>query len=235
MRYLSSILATVFWSLAMVKFGIQMYIHPMAPMGEMVVMIFSLVFLALIWVAQYSDGQKSYAAELTPRIISQNKIFPLCGFAIQYVFVLLYLVAWDNPSPLTATFLKLVLPKGFFVPMLIEMILLGVVAALWMGNNSANSATETMQVDIDNSRSRQQSMQAQVALLEARINPSDEEALKVSHLIDGKLESLPLHPDGRTAVFYNQAMQQIQRLLQSPVSPTADELISLKRTLDRIR
>lgn len=76
----------------------------------------------------------SYLLRRTVRFMT-CRIFPLCGFAIQYVFVLLYFAAWDNPSPFTATSLKSVLPKGFFVPMLIEMILFGVVAALWVGNN----------------------------------------------------------------------------------------------------
>lgn len=235
MRYLTSIISTVFLLVAIAAFGAQLAVYAVAPAAQYVVMLFLLVFCILIWVAEVQSAHQQTAYNLRYRMITEHEVFPVVAYIVQLIFAIVYFVGWNlPPSPQTLA-LRVAVPKGVFVPLVIELVLLFVVLVLWLGNRTANRHTEQLEQKRAVSISQLQQLQAQVEYLGSRIDESDTRSQDIMRLIQEKAESLPLNLDPTTKVFYQQSLQKIAAAGSHAGYVTQQELDDIKQTIDRIR
>ncbi|MDF7663262.1 hypothetical protein PT282_01010 [Bifidobacterium sp. ESL0763] len=240
MKYLASIIVTLFFAVAAAAFGVQLGTYGFAPPAQFVVMFFLLLFTALVWVAQSQrdkgDPSQPDANGLYYRTIADNSAFPIVGFVVQCVITVLYFCAWNLPlqNPL-ATSLKLVLPKGLFVPLVIELIIAVIVVVLWVGNNRANEHTVVQQQVRQQKIMRNDQLSSLVTLIAPRVDAADADALSQLNLIQEKVRSLPLNVNPATAMFYQQAMQELNAVAERPGTVDAVELRKIWGLVSQVR
>lgn len=234
-RYISSIIVTVFFAVAALAFGFQLSIFAFAPLAQYIVLVFMLLFVVLTWVSDWNAANNTIGENLYYRVIAENGVFPIAGYAIQCVFAILYGIAWNTgPNPIS-TWLRLVLPKGLFIPLIIELIITAVVVVLWMGNNRANGHTVTQHVEQHNKIAQRDQFKGQVLLLKQRVDESDADKAAAMRIIEQKVASLPLNPNPSTTLFYQQAMQLVITANQSPSDVSLETLEGIKHAITMIR
>lgn len=240
MKYLASIIVTVFFVVAAAAFGVQLGTYGIAPPAQFVVMFFLLLFTGLVWLAQSQrnkyDPSQPDANGLYYRTISDNSVFPIVAFVIQGVIAVLYFCGWNLPpfSSLSLA-MKVALPKGFFIPLVVELIITAIVVVLWIGNNRANAHTVVQQQVRTQKVVRNQQLSSLVTLIAPRVDASDANALAQLNLIEEKVQSLPLNINPATAVFYQQAVQELNLAAGRPGVVDAAELRKIWDSVSRIR
>ena len=231
MRYLTPIISTVFFVVASVAFGMELKMYGMAPPAQYVVMLFLFIFVMLVWVAQMQTMNAPVGRQMYYRVIAEHSVFPVMAFVVQLVIAAAYFFAWNMPFRVGMVALRMWLPQGVFIPLVVDLVLLAITVVLWMGNDKANAHTQYLHSQQQDKESQKEMLQAQLLLLRQRIDSTDETSLSVMRFIDQKVQSLPLQLSGASAVAYQQAVQQIIKTNQTPGSVTAETLSQIKTAL----
>ncbi|KAA8823325.1 hypothetical protein EMO92_10210 [Bifidobacterium reuteri] len=234
-RYLSSIIATVFFVVAIAAFGFQLAVFEFAPIAQYVVLSFMLVFTVLIWVADAQASRQMVGRDLYHRIIAENGLFPIVGYLVQCVFALLYGLAWNTVLNPVATGLRLVLPKGLFLPLIVELVITAVVVVFWLGNVRANDHTALQHVEHEAKISSKEQLKGQVLLLKQRVGSADSSKAETMRFIEQKVSALPLNPSASALPLYQQAIQLIIAANQTPGEVTLETLENIKRAVAMVR
>ena len=212
MKYLVSIFATVLTLIGCAAFMAEIGTYGFAPPAQWIVMLFLLLFTVLCWVAQSRSDEDAASRNenLYYRLIAENVVFPAVGYLIQGIIAIFYFSAWNAPWWSGNLTLRRILPSGFFIPLLVEVLLTIVVISLWVGNITANVHTVRQQVMRDEKVANRAQLKSQVLFLDSCLDPNDKEATDISSQIQRKVESLPLVPDATTGLFYSRAINEIQ-------------------------
>ena len=207
-----------------------------APPAQWIVMLFLLLFTVLCWVAQSRSDEDAASRNenLYYRLIAENVVFPAVGYLIQGIIAIFYFSAWNAPWWSGNLTLRHILPSGFFIPLLFEVLLTIVVISLWVGNITANVHTVRQQVVRDEKVANRAQLKSQVLFLDSCLDPNDKEATDISSQIQRKVESLPLVPDAATGLFYSRAINEIQEATAKG-SVDLPTLQHIRDTLNRVR
>lgn len=233
MKYLASIIVTALCLLDVAAFVLEVGTVN-APPAQYIMMVFLIAFTAMVWVAQMRTRKEHATTPQYYRTIREQSVFPIIGFAIQFVFAGLYFAGWNTGMNDVHNWLQLHLPKGVFIPLFIEIVLTAVVIMLWVGNHNANAHTDALQDVQRVQRSQKDVLTEQLGTLQARLDPNDPQAAVTMRLIEEKAESLPLNMQGNAAVAFQQTMQEVIRANQMNVVDSV-VLHGIKRSMDRIR
>ena len=207
-----------------------------APPAQWIVMLFLLLFTVLCWVAQSRSDEDAASRNenLYYRLIAENVVFPAVGYLIQGIIAIFYFSAWNAPWWSGNLTFRHILPSGFFIPLLVEVLLTIVVISLWVGNITANVHTVRQQVVRDEKVANRAQLKSQVLFLDSCLDPNDKEATDISSQIQRKVESLPLVPDAATGLFYSRAINEIQEATAKG-SVDLPTLQHIRDTLNRVR
>lgn len=236
MKYLVSIFATVLTLIGCAAFMAEIGTYGFAPPAQWIVMLFLLLFTVLCWVAQSRSDEDAASRNenLYYRLIAENVVFPAVGYLIQGIIAIFYFSAWNAPWWSGNLTLRHILPSGFFIPLLVEVLLTIVVISLWVGNITANVHTVRQQVMRDEKVANRAQLKSQVLFLDSCLDPNDKEATDISSQIQRKVESLPLVPDAATGLFYSRAINEIQEATAKG-SVDLPTLQHIRDTLNRVR
>lgn len=235
MRYITSIISTIFFVVAFCAFGMQLATYGFAPISQYIVLAFMLLFVALVWIADAEFACKGVGKNLFYRVLPTNTVFPAVGFAIQCLFAIAYAYAWNsNPSPTTIA-LRNALPQGIFTILIIELVITIVFGVLWLGNNQANNHTVMLHENQSVKIAQKEQLKSQVLLLKQKIDDSDQTSVNTIRQIEQKINSLPLNINPNTMIFYQQAIQEIVYANQQPSTVSAEALQSIKKLVSNIR
>jgi large-conductance mechanosensitive channel len=235
MRYLTSIIATVFFVMAGIAFGLQIAFYDFAPPAQFIALLFFLLFTILVWLAESQTVDNRVGLSLYYRLISENVVFPFTAYIIQGIIVVLYFLAWNMPFWGFSASMKLALPKGIFIPLIIEFLLFFCVVALWLGNIKANKRTEERLVQHDVKENQQKMLEEQVALLRSRIDYRDQASVDALRLIEQKVESIPLNLGGGSMLRYQEAVEKISRANQTGDVVSLATLRGIKAVMELIK
>lgn len=235
MRYITSIISTVFFVVAVCALGMQLATYGFAPIAQYVVIAFMFLFVAMMWAADVEAIRANIGADLFYRVLPTNTVFPAIGFAIQCVLAIAYASAWNNNLNSTTLALRNILPQGLFTVLIIELVITTVLVVLWSGNNQANKHTVRLHTQQQAKIAQKEQLKGQILLLKQKIDSSDQVSVNTIRQIEQKINSLPLNLNPNTVIFYQQAMQEIISANQQPGTISAESLQNIKRLVSSIR
>lgn len=235
MRYITSIISTIFFVVAACAFGVQLATYGFAPLAQYVVLAFMFLFVVLVWIADAEFACKSVDKNLFYRVLPTNTMFPTIGFAIQCLLAIAYAYAWNSNLSPTTIALRGALPQGIFTILIIELVMTIILGVLWLGNNRANNHTVMLHAQQSAKIAQKEQLKGQVLLLKQRIDDSDQVSVNTIRQIEQKINSLPLNPNPNTIIFYQQAMQEIISANQQPGIISVENLQNIKKLVSNIR
>lgn len=235
MRYLTSIVVTVFSVIASVAFGMQLAFYVFAPPAQFIVIFFLLAFTVLVWLAEAQTIDNGINQSLYYRMISEHVVFPFTAYVIQAIIAILYFLAWNMSFNVFSVSMKLMLPRGIFTPLIIELLLFFVVMALWLGNNKANERTDTYHEQHRVKENQSMMLEQQVALLRPRIDDRDQASVDALRLIEQKMGSISLNLTGVAMIRYQEAAAKVTAANQMTGVIPLETLLAIKKVMDLIR
>ncbi|BDR54209.1 hypothetical protein KIMH_03200 [Bombiscardovia apis] len=237
MKYITSIIATLFSLIGCIAFGTQLYGYGFAPPAQFIVMVFLLGFNAMIWLADARRGSVSAAHNMSlyHRIIAEQTVFPTVGYLIQAFIACLYFCAWNVSWTAPTVGLRAWLPAGFFIPLVVECVVTAILSVLWLSNIRINAHTIQQEAVYRSRYSQREQLKALVMQLESRVDLNESEAALLTKRICRKVDSLPLVPNPTTEVFRQQAVQEIHSVLGQPDTVHSDSLRRIWSDLSKVK
>lgn len=232
MRYVTSIVGTVFCLLSCAAFAAQIAWYNLTSPAQCIVLVVLVVLTALLWLSEFIGNKNINNQQLIYRVIPNNTVFPAVAFIIQYIVTLLYGAAWFPVFGFNAHGLRVVLPQGIFIPLGLEFVLLAIMAVLWVGNTTVNKHTAMVEQSSTSKQMLRSQMQAQISMLKQRVNEQDASILRQ---IEQKIEALPLQLQPMSSASLQQAYQLMGQISQAAQAPTTQQLQDLLRIVSMLR
>lgn len=232
MRYVTSIIGTVFCLLSCAAFAAQLAWYHLTSPAQCIVLVVLIALTALLWLSEIIGNQEMSNRRLVFRVIPNNTIFPAVAFVIQYLVTLLYSAAWFPVFGFNMLGLRTILPQGIFIPLGLEFVLLAIVAVLWVGNTTANKHTAVSEQSSISKQMMHSQMQTQISILKQRVNEQDANVIRQ---IEQKIEALPLQLQPTSSASLQQAYQLMVQISQATQSPTTEQLQDLLRIVSMLR
>ena len=232
MRYITSIIATLFTLLLGGAYAMQLYIYNLTSPAQIIALSAVVISLVLIVISETTSIATKVDPGLSHRLISSHTIFPSIAFIIQYLIALAYSFAWYPLWNLHSQELRAILPEGIFIPLGIQLIIFTPVIVLWVAQSKANEQTRIQHAEHVSKQNYVTDLITQAELLRAVVSKED---TQLYNRILQKTESLPLNIKPSCAPLLQQAYQEMMQLTMSGVVADRSRLERLLEVVSRIR
>lgn len=212
------------------------------PLAQLIVTAGSVLCVIWLWAAflfeKFGNSPHRLREQgLGYRLISTQQPFATLAWVIHSLVFGVYLLAWHYRVGGGEVGLLRILPQGFFVVGIFEVVVFGFCASLAYANMRANQHTVSLETQRDIQVFNRDALRAQARSLVIHVHASAEERELEDRArrIEAKVKSLPMRMGAYQHTYAEQVSASIQRVIAGGAPVTVEMLNDIEEKLAHLR